>query len=52
VAETMAELPRGFLFTLTNRSAIDHHVVIVGNAIDADKPKGKRSKAHEHEHSH
>jgi hypothetical protein len=50
MAESIAELPRGFLLTLANLSAIDHYIVIVGNTINTNRPEIKRFETHNHLH--
>jgi len=39
MAKSVAEWPGRLLLSLANRSAINHHVVFVGNTIDADRTK-------------
>jgi len=45
VTETVPEFLGGFLLTLSDLPAIDDHVVLVGDAVDADRTERERLKA-------
>ena len=46
MADNVAELLREFLLALTNLSAIDHYIVMVGNTINMNRPEAKRFETH------
>jgi hypothetical protein len=48
VAEGVTELFGWLLLALADLSAVDHHVVFIGNAIDPDGTEGILSEAHSH----
>src|SRR6266571_7372767 len=46
VSELFAEFLRGLLLTLAHVPTVDHHVVLISNAVDSDRTKGKLLEAH------
>src|SRR5215831_11851456 len=46
VPELVAKFLRWLLLTLTYVSAVDHHVVLIGHAVDSDRTKGKLLETH------
>src|SRR5262245_53096298 len=46
VSEFFAEFLRGLLLTLTHVSTVDHHIMLVGHAVDPDRAKRKLLEAH------
>jgi len=48
VAEGVTELFGWLLLSLADLSAVDHYVVFVSDAIDADRTEGILSEAHKH----
>ncbi len=46
VSELLAEFLRGLLPTFAHIRTVDHHVVLISNAVDSDRTKGKLLDAH------
>jgi hypothetical protein len=46
MSELVAELFRRFFLALADLSAVNHHVVVAGDAIDLDGTEGKPVEAH------
>src|SRR4029453_2905523 len=46
VSELIAEFLRGLLLPLSHLPAVDHHVVLIGHAVDPDRTKGTLLEAH------
>jgi hypothetical protein len=44
MSKLVAELFRRFLLPLANLAAVDHHIVVAGDAIDRMEPKENLSK--------
>src|SRR5262249_17749610 len=45
VAESLPEFLGGFLLTLVDLPSVDEHVVLVSNAVDADRTERERLEA-------
>src|ERR1039458_5152460 len=46
VAEVLAEFLGRLLYALAHLSAVDYHVVVIGNTVDAERAEGERLEAH------